>query len=254
MPDVRSILVVDDEEVILSASRRILELEGFTVRTAADAETGLQMMAVATPEIVVVDLKLPGISGIEFLELSITRYPESLVILTTGFATATHAVSALAGGAFDYLPKPFAFQELLSPIRRACNFLDLSDQDRAPVPDDQKSNFLCLGNVSWARPESENTFIVGPTLAFLNSVGPFREIAFPSLNDDVQQGGPLAKFITEDDFMHILWAPLGGGVLAVNTDLQAHPNKASESGITENWIARLTHADGGSDLNVLQRS
>lgn len=106
MPDVHSILVIDDEEVILSASRRILELEGFTVRTAADAESGLQMMAAATPEIVVVDLKLPGISGLEFLERSISLYPESLVILTTGFATATQAVSALAGGAFDYLPKP----------------------------------------------------------------------------------------------------------------------------------------------------
>lgn len=254
MPDVHSILVIDDEEVILSASRRILELEGFTVRTAADAESGLQMMAAATPEIVVVDLKLPGISGLEFLERSISLYPESLVILTTGFATATQAVSALAGAAFDYLPKPFAFQELLSPIRRACNFLGLCDADRIPVPDDGKSRFLCLGNMSWARPESENTFSVGPTQAFGNSVGPLREIAFPSTNEDVQQGGPLAKFSSAEGFIHILWAPLGGRVLSVNTDLQANPKKVSESNLTENWIARISHADAGSELNVLRRS
>ncbi len=254
MPDMHSILVVDDEQVILSASLRILEVEGFTVRTAGDAESGLHMMAAATPDIVVIDLKLPGLSGLEFLERSKSRYPESLVILTTGYATAAQAVSALAGGAFDYLPKPFAFQELLSPIRRACNFLDLCDADRAPVPDDDKNGFLCLGNISWARPESENVFYVGPTQAFMNSVGDIREIAFPSMNENVQQGEPLAKLASEDGYIHILWAPLGGRVLALNTDFPAQSNKASQSNLSENWIARITHAEPAGELIVLHRN
>ena len=254
MSDTLNILIVDDEQVILAASRRILEIEGFSVRTAGDAETALQMMSTAVPDIVVVDLKLPGMSGLEFLVHARVRHPATLVILATGYATANYAVSSLAGGAFDYLPKPFAFQELLSPIRRACNYLALPEEKREPLPISDTSAYSCLGNMTWAKRNSGDQYLVGLTKAFLNSVGSIREIAFPSVNELIHQGSPLAKVTSKADHLHFVWSPLSGLVIEINTGLQAAPEQALSMTLEDLWIARIRPADPEHELKILLRA
>ena len=117
-PEKASILIVEDEPKM----RRLLELqlaeEGFQARIAADAETGLQMLGKESFDVVVTDLKLPGMSGLEFLQ-AVKRVNADLpVVLMTAFGTVESAVDAMKAGASDYVLKPFSLAELVLVIRK----------------------------------------------------------------------------------------------------------------------------------------
>src|SRR2546426_10469018 len=107
-----SILIVEDE----SKMRRLLELnlseEGHTIDAFADAEGALNHLRQETVDLVVTDLKLPGMSGLEFLQ-ELKRIDATLpVILMTAFGTVETAVEAMKAGASDYVLKPFSMEEL----------------------------------------------------------------------------------------------------------------------------------------------
>ena len=252
MPESADILVVDDEQVILAAARRILEREGLRVETAPDAESALEKMALGAAPIVVIDLKLPGMSGLEFLDRARVKYPDTLVILATGYATATHAIGSLMGGAFDYLPKPFAFQELLSPVRRAIRYLDLDASGHNCMPELHNGPYFCLGEISWARKESSGNYLLGPTSVFLRTIGKVAEVAVPSGNQIIHQGEPLAKVTSKDGYVHNVWVPLSGRVLDVNAEILEFPERMDPSMLEESWIVRISATDSASELTFLQ--
>src|SRR3984957_20220584 len=113
-----SILIVEDEPKM----RRLLELqlaeEGFQARIAADAETGLQMLGKESFDVVVTDLKLPGMSGLEFLQ-AVKRINADLpVVIMTAFGTVESAVDAMKAGASDYVLKPSSRAELVLVVRK----------------------------------------------------------------------------------------------------------------------------------------
>jgi two-component system phosphate regulon sensor histidine kinase PhoR len=101
------ILIIDDEEVIRDSCTQILSTEGYGVRSAEDGPAGLKMMQERLPDIVILDLRMPGMDGMEVLEKIGSRYPGVLVIVITGYATIESAVEAMKQGADDYLAKPF---------------------------------------------------------------------------------------------------------------------------------------------------
>lgn len=113
------ILVVDDEMRIRSACEAFLKGEGFAVATAEDGSTGLKSLEKAHFDILLLDLMMPGIGGMEVLAQVRARHPDTLVVVITGYATLDHAVAAMKGGAFDFLAKPFAPQDLRSVIGKA---------------------------------------------------------------------------------------------------------------------------------------
>ncbi len=113
-----AILVVEDE----AKMRRLLELqlgeEGFLVHSAADAEAGLQLLVREKPDLVVTDLRLPGMSGLEFLQ-AVKRVNAALpVVVMTAYGTVESAVEAMKIGASDYVTKPFSLAELVLVIRK----------------------------------------------------------------------------------------------------------------------------------------
>ena len=107
------LLVVDDESNARLALSEILTEEGYHVRTAADGFHGLSKVADFAPHIVLTDLKMPGMSGIELLEKIQASFPEVGVIVMTAFGAVETAVSAMRAGAVDYLTKPLNAEELL---------------------------------------------------------------------------------------------------------------------------------------------
>jgi len=112
------ILVVEDE----AKMRRLLELqlgeEGFEVHLAGDAETGLQLLVREKPDLVVTDLRLPGMSGLELLA-AVKRVNAALpVVVMTAYGTVESAVEAMKQGASDYVTKPFSLAELVLVIRK----------------------------------------------------------------------------------------------------------------------------------------
>jgi len=113
------LLVVDDEEKIIKILTRILSEEGFYLITASTGEEGIEKAKQTPPDIVLMDLNLPGISGIEAMSRIQETYPDILTIILTAYGTITSAVEAMRKGAYDYLTKPFDNDELLMTIRRA---------------------------------------------------------------------------------------------------------------------------------------
>ncbi len=107
-----SILVVDDEEVVRDSLARWLEEDGYRVDTAADGQAALTKLGEQAYAILLVDLKMPGIDGLQVLAQARTLQPDAAVIIMTAYATVDTAVQAMKQGAYDYLVKPFEPEEL----------------------------------------------------------------------------------------------------------------------------------------------
>jgi len=121
-----TILVIDDEEVIRDSCSQILAKEGLCAVTAEDGMIGLEKVRKVKPDLVIVDLKMPGISGMELLDMIRGIDPELVAIVITGYATIESAVDAMKRGAYDFLPKPFAPDELRVIVRRGLEKRKLS--------------------------------------------------------------------------------------------------------------------------------
>src|SRR4030065_2630440 len=113
------VLIIDDEEVGLDVCREILEGDNYTEATHPDGVLGLTLAEEFGPEVVLVDLKMPGLSGFEVLERLRTRDPSIVPIVITGYATLASAVEAMQKGAYDFVPQPFTPEEFRLITRRA---------------------------------------------------------------------------------------------------------------------------------------
>src|SRR4030065_1023009 len=96
------ILVVDDEMIVCESCKRILEEEGYEVEAALSGKEAFEKMKANPFDIVITDLKMPGIDGMEVLRTFCKEYPDSIIIMITGFSTVATAVEAMKLGAFDY--------------------------------------------------------------------------------------------------------------------------------------------------------
>jgi DNA-binding NtrC family response regulator len=113
------ILVVDDEMIVCESCKRILEEEEYEVETALSGKEAFEKMKANPFDIVITDLKMPGIDGMEVLRTFRKEYPDSIIIMITGFSTVETAVEAIKLGAFDYIPKPFTPDEVSIVVKKA---------------------------------------------------------------------------------------------------------------------------------------
>jgi len=113
------ILIVDDEEHFRTILSSIMEEEGFEVLEAQDGDTALRMIRVNSPDILLTDVKMPGMDGWELLKKAKDFDPDLPVVMVTAFADIPGAVGAIRDGAHDYLPKPFDNYEVIRVVRRA---------------------------------------------------------------------------------------------------------------------------------------
>jgi DNA-binding NtrC family response regulator len=113
------ILVVDDEMIVCESCKRILEEEGYEAETALSGKEAFERMKANPFDIVITDLKMPGIDGMEVLRTFRKEYPDSIIIMITGFSTVETAVEAMKLGAFDYIPKPFTPDEVAIVVKKA---------------------------------------------------------------------------------------------------------------------------------------
>ena len=112
------ILVVDDEEDLRQAIVELLTVDGFEVHGVATAEQAQELLSQTAFDVLIADNNLPGKSGIDLLEETLSRYPEIVGIVITGFGTIETAVQAIKKGAYDYLSKPFKLVELSIMVRK----------------------------------------------------------------------------------------------------------------------------------------
>lgn len=116
---VKRVFVIDDDEVMLLSCRRILEKDGFEVETFGSALAGLARLEESRPPLVLVDLKMPELNGLQVIERIRAIDPHIVISVITGYATIATAVEAMSTGAHDFLPKPFTPDELRIVVKRA---------------------------------------------------------------------------------------------------------------------------------------
>ncbi len=125
------ILVVDDEKEILVSCRKILERAGYEVSTATEALEALNLLKASRFDLFFVDLKMPGLSGMDALTLARTIDPSLMIVMFTAYARLETAVEAVKRGAFDYLAKPFTSEQLCQAAEQAIKHKRLVEQPPA---------------------------------------------------------------------------------------------------------------------------
>ena len=147
------VVVIDDEEMFGEGCRQTLEMGGYRSAVARDGLLGLDLVRAARPGVVLLDLKMPGMDGIEVLNRLSEAQPGIVPIVVTGHGTVDSAVESMKCGAFDFLTKPFEPEKLLESVRRGMSLSALrkakdttkEKAETAPATVQDKHNLLLRG-------------------------------------------------------------------------------------------------------------
>jgi DNA-binding NtrC family response regulator len=123
------ILIIDDTTYILELLSEFLGAKGYEVKIAQDGATGIAGLEKDSYDLVLTDLKMPGLGGMDVLNYVISHCPETLCIILTGHGSIKNAVEAVKAGAYDYLTKPVDLEEILIAIKRAIEFRNLKREN-----------------------------------------------------------------------------------------------------------------------------
>jgi len=125
-----TILIIDDDEQLHKSFHKLLSEEGYTAESAASGEAGLEIIKDRLPDLVIVDIRLPGMNGLKTFQAIHRIEPKLPVIIMTAYGTTETAIEATKMGAFDYILKPFEIPEMLAVIKQA---LEAGHFMRTPV-------------------------------------------------------------------------------------------------------------------------
>ena len=151
-----SLLVIDDERSIRDACQEIAVSLGYEVTTTESAERAYRILADKTHDIALLDLRLPGASGMEALHRLRESNPEMVIVVMTGYATVPSAVEAMRLGAYDYMTKPFSMDDLRSKLGRVAVHLQQRNESRR-----QRERFKSkqgFGSIIGQSPEMERLY------------------------------------------------------------------------------------------------
>lgn len=125
-----NLIIVDDERAIRDACREVAQSLGFHAFVAESAEHAYRIIDAQGVDVVLLDLKLPGVGGLEALHQIKTRRPDAVIVMMTGYGTIQSAVQAMKNGAYDYFTKPFSLDELKLLLERVAGHLRLKTENR----------------------------------------------------------------------------------------------------------------------------
>jgi two-component system, OmpR family, phosphate regulon sensor histidine kinase PhoR len=206
MDDKITILVVDDEKGIREGCRRILTGDGFAVNVAENGKEGLEMLQARPYDLMLVDLMMPGMGGLEMMEQVRQIDPEIIMIVITGFATIETAVDAMKRGAYDYIPKPFTPDQLLAFVNRGLEKRRLSMQAKQ-LMEERDQKLLEVANERSKIHTIVNSIADG-ILVFnreyqlvLSNPAAIKMLA---LSGNIEPGKNINEIILNEDMVHII--------------------------------------------------
>ncbi len=258
------ILVVDDEEIVHASIRRILRRQGHQVEAVLAARDGLARLYEEDFDLVITDLMMPEMNGIELLEQLKKDGIRVPVLMVTGYPTISTAVKALRLGAVDYLAKPFTRQELLGPVNRALRrvaavtssmttmqSLEITQLEGIQSPEMglEPGDTYYLREHSWAEFRQDGGMEVGVEGSFLDSVGDVAGVEAPHDGDLVEQGYVSFKLTTASGEVHSVFMPLSGQVVEVNARVVDDPSSLDR----RTWIVRIIPTKLESELVLLKK-
>ena len=166
----KTILVVDDEESICQSLRGILSDEGYEVRTVGSSEDALKAIEEDVPDLVLLDIWLPGMDGLEALKIIKTETPQVPVIMMSGHGTIETAVKATKLGAFDFIEKPISLEKVVLLVNHALALVRLEEENRF-LKQKVTSAYELIGQSKTILELKEMIRIVAPTNAWILIMG-----------------------------------------------------------------------------------
>ncbi len=166
----KTILVVDDEESICQSLQGILSDEGYEVRSVGSGEEALKAVEEDLPDLVLLDIWLPGMDGLEALKIIKTDYPQVPVIMMSGHGTIETAVKATKLGAFDFIEKPISLEKVVLLVNHALDLVRLEEENKF-LKQKVTSAFELIGQSKTILELKEMIRIVAPTNAWILIMG-----------------------------------------------------------------------------------
>ena len=249
------ILVVDDELPVCKSIASALASEEYLVDTTLSGEEALDMQAKKHYDAIIIDLMMPGISGLELLKKVKKNRPDTLMIMITGYPSIRTAVESIKIGAFDYLPKPFTPNEIRSVVSRALTRKRVIQKkveesrflEDLPVPE----GLYTIPDNSWAKLEDDGSVVVGVHHMLLVTIPKIATIEYPKLNETRYQGETCVRIIESDDRIHKLWTPVTGKVTTINKRVQDDYSLLYKDPYVGGWLVQMTPTNLDGDLKNL---
>jgi DNA-binding response OmpR family regulator len=239
MLDDPRLLVVDDEEAICEGCRRIFSRQGFQVEKTNDAVEGLAWATERNYAAILLDIKMPNMDGIQFLEQIRSAKPGVPVILMTGYPSIPNAVSAVRLGASGYVTKPFTPEEISQAVykhARKPGAEQAATPAEAWTPTGEGAHFR---GQSWFQAGKDGTVRSGAMLPRAQAAT-VKSVRLPRIGEVVYQGLPLAALTLADGSEVIVPAAVSGVVLAVNESLNAGAAALATDPCGRGWVASLS--------------
>lgn len=235
-----SILILDDEPNMRLVMRMTLEDAGYRVQSAERAEQALELLTDPELDLVLSDLKLPGMSGEEFVALSRQRRPDVPIIVVTAYGSIRSAIGCIQAGATDYLTKPFETEELQIAVRNALQLGDLQRENsrmRAVIQDSQKPQHLigCSAAMGRIREQIAQVAPYRSTLLITGESGTGKE----AVAREIRDSGPWCDRP---------WVALNCSAIPhdlMESELFGYV-KGAFTGALQNRMGRLEQANGGT--------
>lgn len=199
------VLVVDDERDIRDGSERILQRIGFEVQTAARGDEALKEAENIKPAIVLLDLKMPGMDGMEVLEQLRLMDKDILVIVITGYATVETAIEAMKQGAYDFIPKPFEPEQLRIVVNRAADKIRLTretqklEQEKARTLSDLDTEKSRIHTIIESLPDG---VLVTNSKGLVVLINPSCKQLL-NLADDTTPGRPICEYVPDETLCNL---------------------------------------------------
>ena len=234
------ILIVDDEKPIRDSLKMVLDDEGFTTSVASDGEDALQKLQTENFDVVISDIKMPKLDGIQLLEAASKVSPDTFFIIMTAYASVKTAIDALRNGAYDYLIKPVEFDDVILRLKKLIEFKSLSAENRALRQRlSYETGFVnIIGNsepmkkvfdvISQVAPTNSNILIMGKS-------GTGKEMVAKAIHQNSKRKDKI-------------FLPINCGAISENlieSELFGH-KKGSFTGASEDKLGLFKVADGGT--------
>jgi len=247
MKEIKDILIIDDEMVVVDSVSKIGEIEEYSVEFAVDAKTAFEKIDQTNYNLIICDIMMPETDGFTVLNELQKKNIDTPVVMTTGYSTIENAVKSLIGGAIDFIPKPFTFDEMTSTIKRGLKYNQLLNSKKtkndplALIPCPPK--YFRLGYSSWMNQGYDGTVFTGATDSFIKTVEPIKSIELLDIDENVNQASPFAKFTGEDELIYQLYSAVSGRIIARNEKLFDNLSLLEKDPYFEGWLYRMIHND-----------
>ena len=248
----RRILVVDDEITVCKSIRQAILSDDYEVDMALSGEEALKKDKEAAYDLIITDLMMPGISGLDLLRAVKEAKPGTLVIMITGYPTIKTAVQSVKLGAFDYIPKPFTPADLRGVVTRAFKMAggEAMGEPEGSARRVPSGYYYMLGH-TWLKAEAGNKGTVGVVHDFLKIVGIITQLDLPKVGEAVSQGNLCGKIIDAGQIVHRIWSPASGLVTEVNAALVADTSLLRREPYGQGYLFRIETTNLEEDLKGL---